>query len=95
MTEDELQTMPRDTCIVQIIGKRPFKDKKYDLTKHPRYKYHSNGSKYWFDIGKYLDAIRKESTPRDTSDTRDSSDTMHTKHTLKLSATTISGDLEL
>ena len=92
MTEDELQTMPRDTCIVQIIGKRPFKDKKYDLTKHPRYKYHSNGSKYWFDIGKYLDATRKRSIPRDTSDTRDTRDTINT---LKLSATTISGDLEL
>ncbi|GAB0171765.1 type IV secretory system conjugative DNA transfer family protein [Lysinibacillus sp. CTST325] len=54
MTQDELLTMERDTCIVQIIGKRPFKDKKYDLTKHPRYKYHSIGDKYWFDIDKYL-----------------------------------------
>lgn len=35
MTQDELLTMERDTCIVQIIGKRPFKDKKYDLTIYP------------------------------------------------------------
>ena len=59
MTQDELLTMERDTCIVQIIGKRPFKDKKYDLTKHPRYKYHSNGEKYWFDIDKYLKALEQ------------------------------------
>lgn len=59
MTHDELLTMERDTCIVQIIGKRPFKDKKYDLTIHPRYKYHSKGDKYWFDIDKYLAALEK------------------------------------
>lgn len=59
MTQDELLTMERDTCIVQIIGKRPFKDKKYDLTKHPRYKYHSKGDKYWFDIDKYLVVLEK------------------------------------
>lgn len=60
MTRDELLTMDRDQCIVQIIGKRPFKDKKYDITKHPRYKYHSNGEKYWFDIDKYLAALKKQ-----------------------------------
>ncbi|HDA6121881.1 TPA: type IV secretory system conjugative DNA transfer family protein [Enterococcus faecium] len=67
MTKDELLTMPRDTCIVQVIGKKPIKDKKYDLTKHPRYKFHyvapetKNGKgKYWFDIEKYLDTLRKK-----------------------------------
>lgn len=64
MTEDELQTMERDTCIVQIIGKKPFKDKKYDLTKHPRYKYHSNGEKYWFNIDNYLSAFNNVITKR-------------------------------
>lgn len=58
MTEDELKRMPRDTCIVQIVGKRPFKDKKYPLEKHPLYKYHSDGNKYWFDIDMYLKTIR-------------------------------------
>lgn len=62
MTRDELLTMDRDQCIVQIIGKRPFKDKKYDITKHPRYKYHSDGKKYWFDIDKYLAALQKQQT---------------------------------
>ena len=87
MTEDELQTMPRDTCIVQIIGKRPFKDKKYDLTKHPRYKYHSDGEKYWFDIDKYLAALRKKK--KDTRDTRD------TRKPFKLAVTTLNGDIEI
>ncbi|MBG9510732.1 conjugal transfer protein TraG, partial [Bacillus thuringiensis] len=32
MTQNELLTMERDECIVQIIGKKPFKDKKYDIT---------------------------------------------------------------
>ncbi|MHA4120044.1 type IV secretory system conjugative DNA transfer family protein, partial [Bacillus cereus] len=62
MTQDELLTMERDECIVQILGKKPFKDKKYDITKHPRYKFHSQGEKYWFDINKYLEALR---TPRE------------------------------
>lgn len=90
MTEDELQTMPRDTCIVQIIGKRPFRDKKYDLTKHPRYKYHSDGTKYWFDIDKYLAALRKKG-----KDTRDTSDTRDTREPFKLVVTTLNGDIEL
>lgn len=66
MTEDELKRMPRDTCIVQIVGKRPFKDKKYPLEKHPRYKYHSDGKKYWFDIGTYLRVIRKNKNNKET-----------------------------
>lgn len=82
--------MPRDTCIVQIIGKRPFRDKKYDLTKHPRYKYHSDGTKYWFDIDKYLAALRKKG-----KDTRDTSDTRDTREPFKLVVTTLNGDIEL
>ncbi|EOO25444.1 hypothetical protein IIU_06185 [Bacillus cereus VD133] len=64
MTQDELLTMERDECIVQILGKKPFKDKKYDITKHPRYKFHSQGEKYWFDINKYLEALRKPKEPK-------------------------------
>jgi type IV secretion system protein VirD4 len=66
MTQNELLTMERDECIVQIIGKKPFKDKKYDITNHPRYKFHSQGEKYWFDIDKYLEALKasKESATK-------------------------------
>ncbi len=69
MTRDELLRMERDQCIVQIIGKRPFKDKKYDLTKHPRYKYHSDGQKYWFDIDKYLAALQKQQSKNNAHET--------------------------
>ena len=30
--------MERDECLVLITGVIPFKAKKYDLTKHPRYR---------------------------------------------------------
>ena len=39
MTQDELATMPGDKCIVQVRGVKPFYSDKYDITKHPRYKY--------------------------------------------------------
>lgn len=98
MTEDELKRMPRDTCIVQIVGKRPFKDKKYPLEKHPRYKYHSDGKKYWFDVDKYLQAVRKpKETNKGTSDTRDTEDTSDTidevPQQLVLKATTLDGSI--
>ncbi|MGQ4286421.1 VirD4-like conjugal transfer protein, CD1115 family [Bacillus thuringiensis] len=64
MTQDELLTMERDECIVQILGKKPFKDKKYDITKHPRYKFHSQGEKYWFDINQYLEVLRTPKEPK-------------------------------
>lgn len=64
ITEDELKRMPRNQCIVQIVGKKPFKDTKYPLEKHPRYKYHSEGDKYWFDIDKYLYAIKNSSNKK-------------------------------
>jgi type IV secretion system protein VirD4 len=66
MTRDELLTMDRNQCIVQVIGKHPFKDNKYDLTKHPRYKFHSEGKgkKYWFDIDEYLAALEKQKSKK-------------------------------
>lgn len=69
MTRDELLTMDRNQCIVQVIGKHPFKDNKYDLTKHPRYKFHSEGKgkKYWFDIDEYLSTLEKQRARRKNS----------------------------
>lgn len=81
MTEDEIKRMPRDTCIVQIVGKKPFKDKKYPLEQHPRYKFHSQGNKYWFDIDKYLKAIRNPKKINSTSN----------QPKLKLKMTTVNG----
>ena len=42
-------------CIVQVRGVRPFLSKKYDITRHPLYKYLSDFDKrHTFDIEKYL-----------------------------------------
>ena len=42
MTQDELATMDGGKCILQIRGVRPFLSDKFDLTKHPNYKYLSD-----------------------------------------------------
>ena len=39
MTMDELTTMDGSKCILQLRGLRPFLSPKYDLKKHPNYKY--------------------------------------------------------
>ena len=36
---DELTTMPGDKCILQLRGLRPFFSPKYDLKRHPSYRY--------------------------------------------------------
>ena len=55
MSVDELAVMPSSRCIVQVQGVRPFYSKKYDLTKHPQYKYTADANhKYAFDVKAYL-----------------------------------------
>ena len=55
MSRDELAVMDGGKCILQLRGVRPFCSDKYDLTKHPNYKYTSDYSKKnTFDIEKYL-----------------------------------------
>jgi len=55
MSPDELATMPGDKCILQLRGVRPFLSKKYDITKHPHYKYLSDFDKRnEFNIEKFL-----------------------------------------
>ena len=39
MTASEITTMPGDKCILQLRGLPPFLSPKYDLKKHPNYKY--------------------------------------------------------
>ena len=39
MTEDEIAVMDGGKCILQIRGARPFFSDKYDITKHPHYRY--------------------------------------------------------
>ena len=53
---DELAVLDGSKCILQLRGVRPFMSEKYDLTKHPNYKYTADyDKKYTFDIEKYLD----------------------------------------
>ncbi|MDR1464266.1 MAG: type IV secretory system conjugative DNA transfer family protein [Oscillospiraceae bacterium] len=55
MSQDELAVMDGGKCICQIRGVRPFFSDKYDITKHPNYKYLSDyDKKNAFDIQKYL-----------------------------------------
>ena len=55
MSMDELSVMDGGKCILQLRGVRPFFSEKYDITKHPKYKYLSDFDKRnAFDIEKFL-----------------------------------------
>ena len=45
MTIDELTTMDGNKCILQLRGLRPFLSPKYDLRKHPNFKYTAEADK--------------------------------------------------
>ena len=54
-TIDELAVLDGGKCILQLRGVRPFLSDKYDITRHPNYKYLSDANpKNAFDIEKYL-----------------------------------------
>ena len=55
MSVDDLATLDGGKCILQIRGLRPFLSDKYDITKHPNYKYLSDADpKNTFDVEKYM-----------------------------------------
>ena len=55
MSQDELAVMNGGKCILPLRGVRPFLSDKYDITKHPNYKYLSDANpKNAFDIEKFL-----------------------------------------
>ena len=55
MTQDELSRMDGGKCILQIRGVKPFFSDKYDITKHPNYKYLSDyDKKNEFDVEKFV-----------------------------------------
>ena len=54
-TIDELAVLDGGKCILQLRGVRPFMSNKFDITKHPQYKYLSDANpKNNFDIEKFL-----------------------------------------
>ena len=55
MSQDELAVMDGGKCILQLRGVRPFLSDKYDITKHPNYRYTADAdSKNAFDIEQFL-----------------------------------------
>ena len=66
MSMDELAVMNGNKCILQLRGVRPFLSDKYDITKHPNYRYLSDADpKNAFDIGKFL-SCKLKVNPTDT-----------------------------
>ena len=60
MSQDEIAVMDGGKCILQLRGVRPFFSDKYDITKHPKYKYLSDyDKKNTFDIEKFLRRQRR------------------------------------
>ena len=61
MTPSELATMPGDKCILQLRGLPPFYSPKYDLKKHPNYKYTAEADKQnnAFDLDKLINRRRR------------------------------------
>ena len=57
----EIATMDGGKCILQVRGVRPFFSEKYDITRHPRYKYLSDADKKnTFDVDRYLSSMRRK-----------------------------------
>ena len=55
MTQDEIAVMDGGKCILQVRGVRPFFSDKFDITKHPRYRYLSDhDKKNAFDVERYM-----------------------------------------
>ena len=60
MSQDELAVMDGGKCILQLRGVRPFLSDKYDITKHPNFKYTADADKRnTFDIEAFLSARLK------------------------------------
>ena len=66
MTQDELAVMDGGKCIFMLRGVRPFFSDKYDLTRHPNYKYTADADpKNVFDMERYMKRQRTVVKPGD------------------------------
>ncbi len=69
MSQDELAVMNGGKCILQLRGVRPFLSDKYDITKHPNYRYLSDADpRNTFDIEKFL-SVKLKPKPNEVYDT--------------------------
>ena len=65
---DELAVLDGGKCILQLRGVRPFLSEKYDITKHPNYKYLSDADRRnTFDVEKFL-STKLKVKPEETYD---------------------------
>ena len=61
MSEDEIAIMDGGRCILQLRGVRPFFSEKFDITKHPHYKYLADADKKnTFDVDRFLSTLRRK-----------------------------------
>ena len=61
MSEDEIAIMDGGKCILQLRGVRPFFSEKFDITKHPHYKYLADADKKnTFDVDRFLATLRRK-----------------------------------
>ena len=69
MSVDELAVMDGGMCILQLRGVRPFLSRKYDITKHPNYRFLSDADpRNAFDIAAFL-STRLKLKANDTYET--------------------------
>ena len=69
MTQDELAVMDGGKCIFMLRGVRPFLSDKYDLTRHPNYRYTADADpKNVFDMERYMKKQRAVVKSTDTFD---------------------------
>ena len=69
MSQDELAVMDGGKCIFMLRGVRPFLSEKYDLTRHPNYKYTADADpKNVFDMERYMRSKRTVVKPTDSFD---------------------------
>lgn len=55
LSVDELEVLDGGKCILQLRGVRPFLSSKYDITKHPHYKYLTDADpKNAFDVERFI-----------------------------------------
>jgi type IV secretion system protein VirD4 len=60
MSQDEIAVMDGGKCICMLRGVRPFLSAKFDITKHPQYKYLSDfDKKNTFEVENHLADLRK------------------------------------
>jgi len=56
ITADEVGLLKMDECLLFVRGLHPFKSKKYNLNKHPRYKELADDEpEHLFDVGNYIE----------------------------------------